>query len=453
MICCAENRECVSAADVEVAPYTRHAMYNAPEIHSVDRQSVTVIGLGYVGLPLVVETARAGFRCVGLDTNVTTVELLNSGKSHVDDISDDDIRGLPEGSFRATTDPSCLADTDVVVICVPTPLDEHRAPDLRAVELAAATIREHLRPGMLVVLESTTYPGTTDGPVRDILEQSGLVAGSDFALAFSPERIDPGNPVFKLRNTPKIVGGLTPACTARATAFYAQIVDTVVPTAGTREAEMAKLLENTYRHVNIALVNEMAVFSHDLGIDLWSAIDAAKTKPFGFAAFYPGPGVGGHCIPIDPNYLSHQVRTLGYQFRFVELAQEISQRMPTYVVRRLQDLLNRHRKPVNGSTVLVLGLTYKPDIADDRETPARGVITDLLALGADVVGHDPHLDRFEVDGEPVTMSTDLVESLRSCDAVLVLQHHSEYDLDVIAAAAPLVFDTGGRARGANVELL
>ena len=428
-------------------------MHTAPEVQPVDQQRLTVIGLGYVGLPLVVEAARAGFRCTGLDTNVATVDLLNSGRSHVDDISDDDIGGLPEGSFRATTDPSCLADTDVVVICVPTPLDEHQAPDLRSVELAAGTIRDHLRAGMLVVLESTTYPGTTDGPVRDILEQSGLVAGTDFALAFSPERIDPGNPVYHLRNTPKIVGGLTPACTTRATEFYNRIVDTVVPTSGTREAEMAKLLENTYRHINIALVNEMAVFSHDLGIDLWSAIDAAKTKPFGFAAFYPGPGVGGHCIPIDPNYLSHQVRTLGYQFRFVELAQEISQRMPTYVVRRVQDLLNRHHKPVNGSKIFVLGLTYKPDIADDRETPARGVIIDLLTLGADVVGHDPYLERFEIDGVPITMSKDFDESLRSCDAVLLLQHHREYDLDAIVAAAPLVFDTRGRARGGNVELL
>jgi UDP-N-acetyl-D-glucosamine dehydrogenase len=414
---------------------------------------LVVIGLGYVGLPLVVEAVAQGVRCIGLDVSQPVVDALNAGSSHVDDISDEQLERTLVSGFRATTDPACIADADVAVICVPTPLDDYKAPDLRAVESATASIRDYLRPGMLVVLESTTYPGTTDGLVRRILEENGLRAGVDFHLAFSPERIDPGNAVYGLRNTPKVVGGFTPECTRVASEFYSRIVETVVCTKGPREAEMAKLLENTYRHVNIALVNEMAVFSHELGVDLWAAIDAASTKPFGFTAFYPGPGVGGHCIPIDPNYLSHQVRTLGYQFRFVELAQEISQRMPAYVVRRVQDQLNRHRKPLNGSTVLVLGLTYKPDIADDRETPAREVIRDLRELNAVVLGHDPYLTAFEVDGLPIELSNDLDGSLATCDVALILQHHSAYDLDRIARIAPLVFDTRGRLDSPNAERL
>jgi nucleotide sugar dehydrogenase len=399
------------------------------------------------------EAVRQGVSVTGLDVSERVVDGLNAGRSHVDDIDDAELGEALAHGFTATTDPAVLATADVAVICVPTPLDDHQAPDLRAVESASRMIRDHLHAGMLVVLESTTYPGTTDGPVRRILEESGLVAGQDFSLAFSPERIDPGNPVYGLRNTPKIVGGLTPACTERAAAFYGRIVETVVRTKGPREAEMAKLLENTYRHVNIALVNEMAVFSHELGIDLWASIDAAKTKPFGFSAFYPGPGVGGHCIPIDPNYLSHQVRTLGYQFRFVELAQEISNRMPAYVVSRVQNLLNTHRKPLNGSTVLLLGLTYKPDIADDRETPARAVVRALRELGAVVVGHDPHLTEFSVDAAPVELAADLGVALGACDVAIVLQHHSAYDLDEIAAGAPLVFDTRGRMQGEGVERL
>ena len=417
-----------------------------------DRQLV-VLGLGYVGLPLVAEATRQGVSVVGFDVKASIVDGLNAGVSHVDDLSDAEVASLVASGFRATADPSCLDAADVAVICVPTPLDDQKAPDLRAVRAATATIRDHLHPGMLVVLESTTYPGTTDGPVREILEESGLVAGVDFALAFSPERIDPGNPMWNLRNTPKVVGGLTPACTERAVNFYSQIVEKVIPTRSCREAEMAKLLENTYRHVNIALVNEMAVFSKELGVDLWEAIEAARTKPFGFAAFYPGPGVGGHCIPIDPNYLSHQVRTLGYQFRFVELAQEISSRMPAYVVNRVQNLLNTHRKAVNGARVLLLGLTYKPDISDDRETPARDVVRHLRELGADVVGHDPHLSSFDVDGDSLRIESDLDTAMASCDIAVLLQTHSAYDLDHVAATAPLVFDTRGKMTGPNVDRL
>lgn len=416
-------------------------------------ERLVVVGLGYVGLPLVSESVRQGVATTGLDVSSRVVDGLNAGRSHVDDISDAEVASLLAAGFTATTDPACLASADVAVICVPTPLDEHQAPDLRAVRSATAMIRDHLHPGMLVVLESTTYPGTTDGPVRSILEETGLVAGVDFALAFSPERIDPGNPVYGLRNTPKIVGGFTPACTERAAAFYGRVVETVVRTKGPREAEMAKLLENTYRHVNIALVNEMAVFSHELGVDLWAAIEAARTKPFGFAAFYPGPGVGGHCIPIDPNYLSHQVRSLGYQFRFVELAQEISNRMPSYVVSRVQDLLNTKAKAVRGAKVLLLGLTYKPDIADDRETPAREVVRGFRRLGAELWGHDPHLKAFDVDEQAVMLVDDLDQALAECDVAVLLQTHRAYDLDAIVAAAPLLFDTRGQVEGPNVARL
>ena len=416
-------------------------------------QRVVVIGLGYVGLPLVVEACRSGHEVVGLDTSTAIAESLNDGRSHVDDITDETIREVVGLGFTATTDGSCLTKADVVVICVPTPLDEHQAPDLGAVMSATETVAEHLHPGMLVVLESTTYPGTTDGPVRERLEATGLRAGTDFDLAYSPERIDPGNPKWGLRNTPKIVGGLTPASTDRAVAFYSSIVDQVVRLDGTREAELAKLLENTYRHVNIALVNEMAIFCHELGIDLWAAIEAAKSKPFGFAAFYPGPGVGGHCIPIDPNYLSHRVRTLGYQFRFVELAQEISGRMPVYVSRRIQDALNERRKAVSGSNVLLLGLTYKRDIADARESPSRGIVKALRSLGADLVGHDPHLSNFIVDDVPLAMADDLEAALERADIAVLVQAHSAYDLDHIAACSALVFDTSGAMSHANVVRL
>lgn len=417
------------------------------------RQNLMIFGLGYVGLPLIVEACRAGFHCTGIDVSERIVTALNAGHSHVDDIGDEIVAEIIDLGFSATSDTSCLAEADIAIICVPTPLDEHSVPDLSAVTAATEAIAEHLHPGMLIVLESTTYPGTTDGLVRERLERTGLVAGRDFDLAFSPERIDPGNPSFGLRNTPKIVGGYCPESTRRAAAFYSLLVDTVVPVEGTREAELAKLLENTYRHVNIALVNEIAIFSKELGIDIWTAIDAAATKPFGFAPFYPGPGVGGHCIPIDPNYLSHRVRSLGYQFRFVELAQEVSNRMPAYVVRRVQDALNEDAMALRNANVLLLGLTYKADIQDDRETPARPIVRLLRTMGAKVFGHDPHLSAFDVDGEPVTLAQDLDAALAAADVTVLLQRHLAYDLDRIAAGTRKVFDTRGLMRHPNVVRL
>ncbi len=416
--------------------------------------NLTVIGLGYVGLPLASEACRAGLRVLGYDNSSAVVEGLNAGTSHIDDVTDDDVASMKACGFVVTGVPTDLVDADVLVICVPTPLSEDGAPDLSAVIDASKMVAIGLRPGCLVVLESTTYPGTTDEVVRPLLELgSGLSAGVDFALAYSPERIDPGNPAFGLCNTPKIVGGLTPTCTERAVEFYEQIVDTVVPTVGLREAELAKLLENTYRHINIALMNEMVVFCHELDIDLWSAIEAASTKPFGFEAFYPGPGVGGHCIPIDPNYLSWVVRSVGYRFRFVELAQEISERMPIYIAQRVQTALNAERIAVNGSRILLLGVTYKADISDQRESPARPLAAQLLTMGAEVRYFDPFVDRFLVNDRELPSVGDLASAVEWSDLVVLIQAHSEIVGSEALVSASRILDTRGVLIGDNVERL
>lgn len=403
-----------------------------------------VIGLGYVGLPLARAAVTAGLSVVGLDRDATVVDRINAGHSHVGDISDDDLVAMRRAGFRATTDEAEIGAVSTVVICVPTPLADGDGPDLSAVVAATEAVARQLRPGMLVVLESTTYPGTTDEVVRPILEKSGLTVGTDFHLAFSPERIDPGNPVFGVGNTPKVVGGYTPACATRAVEFYDRFVERVVPTKGTREAELAKLLENTYRHVNIALVNEMARFCHEFGIDLWDVIDAAATKPFGFQPFYPGPGVGGHCIPIDPKYLSHSVRTrLGYPFRFVELAHEINSGMPAYVARRAQNLLNEAGKAANGATVLLLGVTYKPNVADQRGAPAIPLARQLGGLGAKLGYHDPYVSDWVVPGVEVLRCDDLEGSVAAADLVILVQGHREYDADRLAQLAQRFLDTQG----------
>ncbi len=414
---------------------------------------LVVVGLGYVGLPLALEASRAGLSVVGFDRDPRVAAALGAGRSHIDDVSDAQVAEMLAAGFEATADERVLGRAETVVICVPTPLTEDGGPDLGAVRAASAAVARHLRPGTMVVLESTSYPGTTEEVVLPILQESGLTAGTDFRLAFSPERVDPGNPVHGIRNTPKVVGGLTPTCAAVAAAFYGKFVERVVQAKGTREAEMAKLLENTYRHVNIALVNEMSVFCHELGIDLWDAIDCAATKPFGFQAFRPGPGVGGHCIPIDPNYLSYKVRTLGYPFRFVELAQEINGRMPRYVVERSLHLLNRAGRTLEGARVLLLGVTYKADIADERESPARRVAAGLRRLGADVVFHDPYVQRWTVDGTDVPR-VDPATGSAEADLTILLQDHGGYDLEAIGTTANLLLDTRGKApRRANVEAL
>jgi UDP-N-acetyl-D-glucosamine dehydrogenase len=418
-------------------------------------QDVLVIGLGYVGLPLAIQAARSGFRVTGLDSSEKIVAGLMAGRSHVDDITDAEVAEILAAGFRATADQAELGPQDVIVICVPTPLSEADGPDLSAVRAATATAGRLLRSGSLVSLESTTYPGTTEEVVRPLLEKaSGLAAGLDFALAFSPERIDPGNPDYGFRNTPKIVGGLTPSCADAAAVFYGRICDEVVRAKSAREAEMAKLLENTYRHVNIALVNEMLIFSKKLDVDLWDSIRCAATKPFGFQPFYPGPGVGGHCIPIDPNYLSYKVRTVGQRFRFVELAQEINSRMPGYVTDRAAELLNRKAQAVNGARVLLLGVTYKRDIADQRESPARPLARKLLDRGAALSYHDPYVPDWQVDGRAVSRAEDLEAALAAADLVILLQAHQCYDPAQLARSARMLLDTRGVVPAApNVEIL
>jgi nucleotide sugar dehydrogenase len=415
---------------------------------------VVVLGLGYVGLPLAREATRAGLSVIGYDINPAVVDALNSGRSHVDDVTDNDIDTMVKAGFRATADEAEIATAAAAVICVPTPLSADGGPDLRAVEGAVAAVGRQLQAGMLVILESTTYPGTTDEVVRPILEKSGLVAGVDFHLAFSPERIDPGNQEYGAHNTPKVVGGHTPECTEEAARFYGRFVETVVRTKGTREAETAKLLENTYRHINIALVNEMAKFCHQLGIDLWDVIRAASTKPFGFQPFYPGPGVGGHCIPIDPNYLSHNVRAkLGYPFRFVELAQEINATMPAYVARRAQNILNDAGMAIKGAKVLLLGVTYKRDISDQRESPATALAQRLHRLGATLTYHDPHVPTWSVGDVDVPRADDLPAAVTDADLVILVQNHSCYDAEALAASAKQFFDTRGATASPHVHRL
>ncbi|TLM81682.1 nucleotide sugar dehydrogenase [Pseudarthrobacter sp. NamE5] len=406
--------------------------------------NVVVIGQGYVGLPLAQGAVHAGLSVTGFDLNEKTVDSLNSGLSHIDDLQDSDIAGMIASGYRASNDPTAIKDADVVVICVPTPLGEAGVPDLGAVVSATKTIATEYSPGTLIVLESTTYPGTTDDLIRPILESGGRLLDQDFFLAFSPERIDPGNQTYGLKNTPKVVGGISAKSTKLASEFYSKFVDTVVTTKGAKEAETAKLLENTYRHINIALMNEMARFCHELHIDLWNVIEAAKTKPFGFQAFYPGPGVGGHCIPIDPNYLSYQVRkSLGYPFKFVELAEEVNNSMPAYVVERVQDILNNAQKSLNGSTILLLGVTYKPNIADQRESPATPIAQLLRRKGAIVSYHDPKVGTWRVDDATLEGEQDLHTAIQSADLVVLLQNHAEYDADALSQKASLFFDTRG----------
>ncbi|MCU1431469.1 MAG: nucleotide sugar dehydrogenase [Actinotalea sp.] len=413
---------------------------------------LVVVGQGYVGLPMALRAAECGMDVVGLDNNVSTVGALNAGRSHIDDVSAEDLRrGLDQG-YRASSDPACIADTDVVVVCVPTPLSADGGPDLGPVESSARTIGENVRPGTLIILESTTYPGTTEEVFAPLVLSSGLALGTEIFIGFSPERIDPGNTTYGVANTPKVVGGLTPACTAAAREFYSQFVDVVVEAKGAKEAEMAKLIENTFRHVNIALVNEMVRFCHELDIDLWDAIDCAATKPFGFMAFRPGPGVGGHCIPVDPSYLSHRVKAqLGYAFRMVELAEEINTAAPLYVADRVRDVLNERRLAVNGAHVLLLGVTYKPDISDCRQSPAVPLAQRLRAWGAEISYHDPYVPSWEPFGSGDTLRSvsDPYESAAAADVVVLLQPHSSYDLEVVATAARALLDTRGRAPRAD----
>ena len=400
-----------------------------------------VIGLGYVGLPLAVEFARAGFHVVGYDVDAAKVAQLNSGCSYIPDVPSAHLAEVVKnGFFTATTDGSALADVDIIDICVPTPLRKTRDPDLSYVVQAVDTTANALRRGQLVILESTTYPGTTDEVVQPALEARGLTAGEDFYLAFSPERVDPGNPQFQTKNIPKVVGGINDASTRVAVAFYSQVIDTVVPVSSTRVAEMVKLLENTFRAVNIGLVNELALMCHRMNIDVWEVIDAAKTKPFGFMPFYPGPGLGGHCIPIDPYYLSWKARQSGFEARFIELAGHINAAMPEYVVERTAQALNSVKKALNGSRVHVFGIAYKRDVTDMRESPALDIMELLKRRGAIVSYTDPYVPSLR-HGSLEMNSIAAEHAASEADCALIVTDHKVFDYAVIAKSFPLVVDT------------
>jgi UDP-N-acetyl-D-glucosamine dehydrogenase len=403
---------------------------------------VGVVGLGYVGLPLAVEYAKAGFKVIGYDLSERVVTQLNDGVSHIQDVPSADLaRQIESGKLEATTDESRLAEMDVVLIAVPTPLSKTRDPDMTFVLASSDAIARNCHPGMLVVLESTTYPGTTRELMQPKLEENGLVVGEDIFLAFSPERVDPGNKVWGTKNTPKVVGGITQACTEVAVALYASCLDTVVPVSSSETAELTKLLENTFRAVNIAMVNEMAMVCDRLGVNVWEVVEAAATKPFGYMKFLPGPGIGGHCIPLDPHYLAWKMRTLNYKTRFIDLASEINSEMPAMVAEKVSRALNDDRKSVNGSRVLVLGVAYKRDIDDVRESPALDVIRLLEMDGADVVFHDPHVPAIREEGH-VRMGVDLTDKeLERADAVVIITDHSSVDYQRVLDLASVIVDT------------
>lgn len=401
-----------------------------------------VVGLGYVGLPLAVEKAKAGFDVIGFDVQEEKVNLVNEGKNYIGDIIDSDLNKLvSEGKLKATTDFSFVSEVDAIAIAVPTPLDKFKQPDVSYVRKSTEDISKYLHKGMLVVLESTTYPGTTEEIVKPILEQSGLKCGVDFFLAFSPERVDPGNKQFKTKNTPKVVGGCTEECTEIAATLYKSVLEGDVFTVSSPAvAEMEKILENTFRHINIGLVNEMAILCKKMGIDIWEVIEAAKTKPYGFMPFYPGPGLGGHCIPLDPFYLTYKAREYDYHTRLIETAGEINDCMPEFVVDNAMKLLNGHKKSLNGAKVALLGVAYKKDIDDMRESPALKVIENLEKAGADVIVNDPYVPTFKHNGKAYT-SVDYKEAINEADIVIITTDHSDYDYEFVVENAELLYDT------------
>ena len=406
-----------------------------------------IVGLGYVGLPLAVEIGRTGFSVSGFDPDPHKIEALAGGRSYISDVSDIDVRELSEQKIlRADSDPAILDNVDIISVCVPTPLQKTRDPDLSYVLSATRTIRDRLREGMLIILESTTYPGTTVEMVLPILEESGLRVGRDFFLCFSPERVDPGNEKFSTANIPKVIGGVTPECTRLGELFYGQVVASVVPVSSTTVAEMVKLLENTFRMINIGLANEMAIICHRMGVDVWEVIEAAATKPFGFMPFYPGPGLGGHCIPVDPHYLSWRVRQIGHEPRFIQLASEINGSMPQVVVRRVQEALNHHRKSLNGSVVHLAGVAYKRNVSDTRESPAIDIIELLIEAGAKVGFSDPFVERLTT--KSASLPAEPLEAAASrADCVLICTDHDGIDYQQLARLSMLIVDTRNALKG------
>lgn len=412
---------------------------------------VGVLGLGYVGLPLAVEFARAGFRVTGIDVQQSKVDQFNAGRSYVKDVKDDVFGPLVHsGKLRATADFSVIQQLDTIDICVPTPLRKTKDPDMSFVVSATDAIAQHMHPGLLVMLESTTYPGTTDELLLPKLAASGLQVGKDFFLCFSPERVDPGNPKYQTSNIPKVVGGITPACTEIGALFYKQALETVVPVSSTRVAEMVKLLENTFRMINIGLVNELALMCDRMEIDVWEVIDAAATKPFGFMPFYPGPGLGGHCIPIDPFYLSWKSKEAGIEARFIELAGYINGRMPEFVVEKIQNALNDASKPVRGSHVHLLGTAYKRDIDDVRESPALDIILLLQRRGANVSFSDPYVKQIAINGAQLAAHP-MLPSVKSADCVVIVTDHSGVDYASVVANSKLIVDTRNALKGFRSE--
>ncbi len=403
-----------------------------------------VVGLGYVGLPLAVEKAKAGFTVIGFDVQEEKVNMVNRGHNYIGDVVNHDLEEIVKsGRLRATMDFAAVASCDCVCIAVPTPLDEHQQPDISYVRSSAESIMPYVHKDMLIVLESTTYPGTTEELLKPIFERSGLKCGTDFFLAFSPERVDPGNAVYKTRNTPKVVGGMTPECTDIAATLYEAVLEAPVHRVSSPAvAEMEKILENTYRNVNIGLINELAILCDRMGINIWEVIDAAKSKPYGFQPFYPGPGLGGHCIPLDPYYLSWKAREFGFHTSMIESSMIINDRMPEYCCQRAMRLLNEHKKALNGSKVLVLGVAYKQDIDDFRESPALRVIECLKGNGAEVSYFDPYIPCYKFEGKTHEGIPELTaEALKNADLVMVTAAHTTVDYDFVAANAPLIFDT------------
>ena len=412
---------------------------------------VGIVGLGYVGLPLAMEFAKAGFHVTGIDLQQSRVERLMQGESYVQDVPSSDVaQFVNAGRFDATADFSVVRELDTINICVPTPLRKTKDPVMSYIVSAADEIARHFHPGLLVILESTTYPGTTEELLLTTFEKHGLKVGEDFFLCFSPERVDPGNPVYQTSNTPKVVGGITPACTEMGRLFFSQALEKVVPVSNTRVAEMVKLLENTFRMINIGLVNEMALMCDGMGINVWEVIDAAATKPFGFMPFYPGPGLGGHCIPIDPFYLSWKTKQSGIEARFIELAGYINGNMPHFVVDKIQNALNNHGRAVKSSHIHIFGVAYKRNIDDMRESPALDVILLLKKKGAEVTYSDPYVPKLKLDGVDL-VSQDALASARQADCSVIITDHSSFDYKGLVTAAKLIVDTRNALRGFDSE--
>lgn len=432
-------------------------MISLEQLIKTKKAKICIVGLGYVGLPLAVAFAEKGYRIYGFDVQENKVVQVNRGESYIEDVKSADLQKvIKDGNLSATADKDILNKADVIILCVPTPLDKNKQPDISYIEATSDNVAQRLRKGQMIILESTTYPGTTREVILPKLEKTGLKVGSDFYLVFSPERVDPGNKKYQVTNIPKVVGGITPKCTELAAALYRQIVERVYPVSSPEAAEMTKLLENIFRIVNISMINELALLCGKMGIDIWEVIEAAKTKPYGFMPFYPGPGIGGHCIPLDPFYLSWKAKEYDFYARFIELAGEINDQMPHYIVTKVISALNKFQKSLNGAKILVLGVAYKKDIADPRESPALKIIWDLLRKGAEVVYNDPYIPQIKVSASggnsEIFKSVELSDNLlKSVDCILILTDHGKYDFDLIAQKGKSIVDTRNAVKNRKLK--